>query len=153
MPEEILKKIKRRFKRLREKKRKAGGSSNKGDENDDDDDDVDADDESSLSLDKATTADEFALVGTIRCAAKIQGFDFAPSDTASSSSSSSSSTSSATPTTLKILVSLLNNTVHEYSMDLQSKLVKKGSAPSELLHRLELQGHRGDVRAVAISSK
>ena len=126
MPEEILKKIKRRFKRLREKKRKAGGSSNKGGENDDDDDDVDADDESSLSLDKATTADEFALVGTIRCAAKIQGFDFASSDTASSSSSStSSSSSSATPTTLKILVSLLNNTVHEYSMDLQSKLLKK----------------------------
>ena len=133
---EILKKIKRRLKRLREKKRKtevaAGNETNAPNEDETDE----------LSLDNATTTDEFALLGTIRCVAKVQAFDFAPSTGGKSD----------TLQKLRILVSLINNTVQEYTMDLTSKLVKKGAAPSELTHRLELQGHRGDVRAVAISS-
>ena len=77
-------------------------------------------------------------IGTIRSVSKIQSFDFSPNNDNTKS--------------CKVLVSLMNNTVQEYSMDITSKLTKKGASPSELNHRLELQGHRGDVRAVAISS-
>ena len=92
------------------------------------------------------------MLGTIRCVAKVQAFDFAPSKTSGTGTGTGTGGKSDTLQKLRILVSLINNTVQEYTMDLTSKLVKKGAAPSELTHRLELQGHRGDVRAVAISS-
>jgi U3 small nucleolar RNA-associated protein 12 len=156
--DEILKKMKRRLKRLREKKRKAKAALVVATQDMGDDDDAVADaDESMLSMDNATTADEFALVGTIRCVAKVQAFDFAPYNELEQSNEQNVAAGSSSKKTkgqrrLKILVSLVNNTVQEYAMDLTSKLVKKGNAPSELTHRLELQGHRGDIRSVSISS-
>ena len=131
--EEILKKIKRRVKRLREKKRKKEQTTLAitGEQG------VEAEVEENEGLDQATTADEFALLGTIRCGSKVQAFDFAPY---------------SENNTVKVLVSSMNNTIQEYTMDISSKLTKKGASPSELQHRLELQGHRGDIRAVAISS-
>jgi U3 small nucleolar RNA-associated protein 12 len=104
--EEVLKKIKRRLKRLREKKRKKnlGQGQDEGEQEGDEED---------ASLAQATTADEFALLGTIRSGSKIQAFDFAPAV--------------ANADTCKVLVSSMNNTLQEYVMDLSSKLTKKGA--------------------------
>ena len=120
--EEVLKKIKRRLKRLREKKRKKnlGQGQDEGEQEGEEED---------ASLAQATTADEFALLGTIRSGSKIQAFDFAPAV--------------ANADTCKVLVSSMNNTLQEYVMDLSSKLTKKGALVVVFFcNLLRRQGHR-----------
>ena len=68
-PAEILKKMKRRFKRLREKKRQRDEAASKvsGAALHDDASDADADADAHIRVEDATTSDEFALVGVVRC--------------------------------------------------------------------------------------
>ena len=85
--------------------------------------------------------DEFALASIVRGSAKLRSFSFSPDSTASDTSGHA-----------KVLLALQNNSLEQYDVDLSDRtLVKQGVARAELTSIMERQGHRSDIRAIAIN--
>ena len=123
---ELKKKLQRRKKRAKEKKAGAGASTADGD--------VGAAAESMEKEPELSLADEFQAVRILRLHSRIRSFDFSPSSAATARDDS-----------LHVLVSLINNALEVYS-------VHPKEPESKLLSSLDRQGHRHDIRTMALSS-
>lgn len=133
--EEIRKKAARRRKREREKKK--GKTSNGA--VDDEDDDVDVGKE-------PTWKDRLASWITIRTPGKIRSFDFGIG-------------ANKLKHEVTVMCALANNSVEVYQLPDQPTKSSKKDAAGDLaeaeatkLHSLDLQGHRTDIRTLALSS-
>ncbi|KAI9143590.1 WD40-repeat-containing domain protein [Paraphysoderma sedebokerense] len=124
--QELKKKLNRRRKRIKEKiSSKANDGSN----------DIGIDD-SKLEV---TLADEISSFQVIRTHAKARSFDFQPLSLGKNEST-------------QFLLSLSNNSLEAYSLHNPPK--SRSSEPNvpSKLHAIDLPGHRGDVRTLALSS-
>jgi U3 small nucleolar RNA-associated protein 12 len=133
--EEVVKRLARRSKRVREKaKAKAKGASGDGErEGEGEGQDGASSDEVVKRLD-----DECQSIGTIRFGAKLRGFAFAPP--------AGSAKVGPTHRDCKLAVSLSNNAVETHAIKASNKAME-----SEQLLSIERAGHRTPCRAVAIS--
>lgn len=136
--QEMKKKMSRKQKRLREKARKKQANEMENDEDQTIEDDgenlndlMDIDNSNVVPL---TTAEKIPRIAIVRCSARVRSFDFSSSKKIKSG-------------LLGIMCTLNNNSIEQYLID-PSNIEE----PTRLLSTLEVQGHRSDVRAVALSS-
>lgn len=136
---EIEKKKARRKKRDKEKKKEAGVV-------------VEEDDEPTTS---SLWGERFVLWTQIHSQSKVKSFSF-PSPSQLAATSLTSSSSSSTKPTLPLLLHLSTNSIETHSIPLppsSGKLPKDAPAPeAKRLAGVENQGHRGDVRCLAVSA-
>jgi len=130
-------KTRRRLKRQRERTAKAvDGTWIDGD--DDDDSDGDSVDHEATDASATTLADELELVTTLRCQAKVRGCAWHPVPSRAGEPE-------------RLLVSLSSNCLEMYKVPrTRGTLSATELVPAKTM-LLDLQGHRSDVRAVAVS--
>ncbi|KAI9595716.1 WD40-repeat-containing domain protein [Syncephalis fuscata] len=129
--EEIQKKQQRRAKRHREKQRKKAGQSGKEDDNEED---------AVMSTEQVTASDRITAFQIIHAPAKIRSADFSPKKESSRVQAS------------QILVSLNNNMLEVYNVPFPSKDKSVETPGPSKLYTTDMQGHRSDVRTLALSS-
>lgn len=123
--EEIKKRMARKKKRLREK-------------NQDNQEEI-----------KLTFADEIVNHCIVRASGKIRSFDFAPSHL-----STTANTINKSDTSFSLMCALANNSIELYSSTSPEDEDAEQDAPEsvKLLTCIDLQGHRSDIRCLALSS-
>ncbi|KAL7749168.1 beta transducin [Sorochytrium milnesiophthora] len=119
--DELKKKLSRRKKRLREKGQEQT-----------------AEQEQDQEQPAITVADEINSFAIVHTLAKVRSFDFTPLPLGKHDDAS-------------FMVSLANNTIERYSVQLMSKVTAENAMPTKT-NSIELPGHRGDIRAVTLSS-
>ncbi|KAI9207367.1 WD40-repeat-containing domain protein [Polychytrium aggregatum] len=124
--EEVKKRLARRKKRQKEKKSAKGTGDPATDPS------LDGDDEADIL---PTVADEIPTFAAIRCSAKVRSFDFSPK------------TKESEDAPVQVLCSLTNNTIELWSAGLDS-----AEEPTKLTSSIEIQGHRSDIRTLALST-
>lgn len=138
---EIEKKKARRKKRDKEKKKEAGAAA--------------AEDGAEESSTASTWGERFTLWTQIHSPSKVKSFSF-PSPAQLAASNPTSSSTSSTKPTLPLLLHLSTNSIETHSIPLPPSSGKpaKDSPPPEAkrLAGVETQGHRGDVRCIAVSA-
>ncbi|KAI8582054.1 hypothetical protein K450DRAFT_228806 [Umbelopsis ramanniana AG] len=91
--------------------------------------------------DEIQVEDEFTPHVIVRTPVKVRSFDFAPVTDVKKAGS------------IQMLTSLINNTIDVYSAPLPVKKTANEDQPEPVrMHSLDLQGHRGDIRTLALSS-
>ncbi|CAG8521333.1 13198_t:CDS:10, partial [Acaulospora colombiana] len=126
-PEEIRKKIARRKKRQKEKKQRVGVTTMDEDIEDNNDEEINA-------------SDLITPYQIVRASGKIRSFDFTGNEKNPKADS------------IQVLISLTNNALELYTLDLFSKNKEKGLNEPERLYSLDIPGHRNDIRTLALSS-
>ncbi|ORX92914.1 Utp12-domain-containing protein [Basidiobolus meristosporus CBS 931.73] len=121
--EELQKKLHRRMKRQKEKMKKAGKTEDEEPE-----------------VPKIQASDEVTSYQTIRTAAKLRSIDFSPQFNLEKNKA------------VHILGSLTNNVLEMYSITLPSKSKTETPTEPSTVYTVDLQGHRSDVRTLALSS-
>ncbi|KAG5456154.1 MAG: WD40-repeat-containing domain protein, partial [Olpidium bornovanus] len=87
-----------------------------------------------------TANDELQHHQTVRAQGKVRSFDFAPVEDLARAGS------------IQILTSLTNNVLEVHSSSLPPKIKSEAMPEPECLYSIDRPGHRGDVRALALSS-
>lgn len=91
--------------------------------------------------DEIQVEDEFTPHVIVRTPVKVRSFDFAPVTDVKKAGQ------------IQFMVSLINNTIDIYSAPLPVKKTANEDQPEPVrMHSLDLQGHRGDIRTLALSS-
>ncbi|CAM0136951.1 beta transducin [Umbelopsis sp. WA50703] len=91
--------------------------------------------------DEIQVEDEFTPHVIVRTPVKVRSFDFAPVTDVKKAGQ------------IQFVASLINNTIDVYSAPLPVKKASNEEQPEPVrLHSLDLQGHRGDIRALALST-
>jgi U3 small nucleolar RNA-associated protein 12 len=115
---------------------------NDNDDDDDDDDDSSSDsddsDDDSADTEVLQMQDMIELVTTLRCSAKLRGSAFHP-------------IAARTGESEKFMVSLMNNSLEMYKVPTSSNGLSSAELVPAKTMLMDMQGHRSDVRAVALS--
>jgi U3 small nucleolar RNA-associated protein 12 len=91
--------------------------------------------------DEIQVEDEFTPHVIVRTPVKVRSFDFAPITDVKKAGQ------------IQFVASLINNTIDVYSAPLPAKKTANEDQPEPVrMHSLDLQGHRGDIRSLALSS-
>eukprot|EP00798_Chlamydomonas_sp_ICE-L_P003607 gene3607-13691_t len=136
--EEAMKKLKRRKKRRREKDEKKKGKKGTADGVDSGSDDGDGADEGDVDASTLKASDEMQALAVIAVKQRIKGVAFAPAVAVGEAAKRKKGTNA------QIAISLANNCVEVVDIDTEGV--------TSVVQKLELAGHRTDIRALTLSS-